>query len=275
MAKKYIPDKIKNYKQKDILMNTYKSFDLTNKKALVTGAGQGIGKGYALALAEAGADVIVVDLNEKTGEETANEIIKLGKNSIFLQADVTKSIEVKKIFKTITKLWNKLDIAVNNAGGGHFQDAIKYSEDEWNEQLQLNLTSVLLCCQEEAKIMLKQKKGSIINTASISGSIVNRATYHAAYNTSKAGIIHLTKCLGVEWAQKGIRVNSISPGNILTPAAYKPEVIPWHKKWADMNPMGRLGEIDDLKGPVIFLASEASNFITGHNLLVDGGYTLW
>ena len=159
MAEKYIPDKIKNYKQKDILMNTYKSFDLTNKKALVTGAGQGIGKGYALALAEAGADVIVVDLNEKTGEETANEIIKLGKNSIFLQADVTKSIEVKKIFKTITKLWNKLDIAVNNAGGGHFQDAIKYSEDEWNEQLQLNLTSVLLCCQEEAKIMLKQKKG--------------------------------------------------------------------------------------------------------------------
>ena len=99
MAEKYIPDKIKNYKQKDILMNTYKSFDLTNKKALVTGAGQGIGKGYALALAEAGADVIVVDLNEKTGEETANEIIKLGKNSIFLQADVTKSIEVKKIFK--------------------------------------------------------------------------------------------------------------------------------------------------------------------------------
>ena len=172
-------------------------------------------------------------------------------------------------------LWNGLDIAVNNAGGGHFQDAIKYSEDEWNEQIQWNLTSVLLCCQEEAKIMLKQKKGSIINTASISGSIVNRGTYHAAYNTSKAGIIHLTKCLGVEWAQKGIRVNSISPGNILTPAAYEPETLPWHKKWADMNPMGRLGEIDDLKGPVIFLASEASKFITGHNLLVDGGFTLW
>jgi len=256
-------------------MNEYKSFDLTNKKALVTGAGQGIGKGYALALAEAGADVIVVDLNQKTGEETANEIIKLGKNSIFLQADVTKSIEVKKVFKTITNLWNKLDIAVNNAGGGHFQDAIKYSEDEWNKQIQWNLTSVLLCCQEEAKIMLKQKKGSIINTASISGAIVNRGTYHAAYNTSKAGIIHLTKCLGVEWAQKGIRVNSISPGNILTPAACEPEALPWHKKWADMNPMGRLGEIDDLKGPVIFLASEASKFITGHNLLVDGGYTLW
>ena len=251
------------------------SFRIDGQVAVVTGAGQGIGRGFALALAEAGADVAVIDINGDTVKDTANEISKLNKRSMYFEADVTNHGDISEIINSITSKWGRLDIGVNNAGAGGFMDAVDYTEDSWDAQMSLNLKSVFMCAQQEFKAMLESNGGNIINTASISGVIVNRGTMHAAYNTAKAGVIHMTRSLAVEWAPHGVRVNAIAPGNILTPAAERPEIKPWLQKWADMNPTGRLGNIDDLQGAVVFLASSASKFITGHTLMVDGGYTLW
>ena len=250
-------------------------FSLEGRVAVVTGAGQGIGRGYALALAQAGADVALIDINGDTVKDTANEVSQLKKRSMYFEADVTNHDDISDIINSITTEWGRLDIGVNNAGGGGFMDAVDYSEDSWDAQMSLNLKSVFMCAQQEFKAMLQNNGGNIINTASISGVIVNRGTMHAAYNTAKAGVIHMTRSLAVEWAPHGVRVNAIAPGNILTPAAERPEMKPWHQKWADMNPTGRLGKVDDLQGAVVFLASDASKFITGHTLMVDGGYTLW
>ena len=250
-------------------------FSLAGRTALVTGAGQGIGRGYALALAEAGADVAVVDINPHTAEETSDEIRQLGLKSLYFDKDVTNHDNVCSVVEAVVAEWGRLDIGVNNAGGGDWIDAVDYTEESWDAQMDLNLKSVFLCAQQEFVAMRKNNGGNIVNTASISGLIVNRGTMHAAYSTAKAGVIHMTRSLAVEWSQYGIRVNAIAPGNILTPAAELPEIKPWHKKWADMNPMGRLGEVDDLQGAVVFLSSDASKFVTGHTLLVDGGFTLW
>ena len=256
-------------------MSIIDRFRLDGRTALVTGAGQGIGRGYALALAEAGADVAVVDINPETAERTAAEIRELGRQALAIEADATQPEDVDRMMDVVVREWDKLDIGVNNAGGGKWSDADQYTAETWDAAIALNLKSVLLCAQAEARAMIPNKRGKIINTASVAGLIVNRGTQNAAYNTAKAGVIHLTRSLAVEWAPHGILVNAISPGNILTPAAQQPHVKPWLKKWADMNPLGRLGEVEDLQGAVVFLASDVSGFMTGHNLIVDGGRTLW
>ena len=256
-------------------MSVIDGFRLEGRTALVTGAGQGIGRGYALALAEAGADVAVIDINTETAERTSEEVRRLGARSLYFATDVTQHDAVGRTVEAIVAEWGPLHIGVNNAGGGAFVDAVDYTEETWDASVSLNLKSVFLCAQAEGKAMLPHGKGNIINTASISGVIVNRGTMHAAYNTSKAGVIHLTRCLAVEWAPHGLRVNAIAPGNILTPAAELPEIRQWHKTWADMNPTGRMGTVEDLRGAVVFLASDASEFVTGQTLAVDGGYTLW
>ena len=250
------------------------SFKLDGRAALVTGAGQGIGRGYALALAEAGAHVAVLDINATTAETTATEIQESGKRALHFAGDATDVDDISSVIREIVSEWGRLDIGVNNVGGGGWVDAVDYTEETWDEAMSLNLKSVFMCAQQEFMAMRNNGAGSIINTASISGMIVNRGTMHAAYNTAKAGVIHLTRSLAVEWAEHGIRVNAIAPGNILT-GTEPPEIKPWQKKWADMNPMGSLGEVTDLQGAIVFLASDASKFVTGHTLMVDGGYTLW
>ena len=250
-------------------------FCLDGRVALVTGAGQGIGQGFAVALAEAGADVAVVDRNAITAAETAEQIRRLGRRAIDIVADVSRPDEVQRMIDTALGAFDQLDVAVNNAGGGVFHVAEEYTSDEWDDAIRQNLSSVFYCAEVEARAMFRRGRGSIINTGSISGVIVNRGAYHAAYNTAKAGVIHMTRALAAEWAPHGVRLNAISPGNILTPAAMRPDAVRFHKVWADMNPMGRLGEIGDLQGAVVFLAADVSAFLTGHNLVIDGGYTLW
>ena len=256
-------------------MSSLDLFRLDGRTALVTGGGQGIGRGYVHALAEAGASVAVVDINSATAHQVSDEIIKLGKESIPIVADVLSTDDVKRMVSTVIDEWGKIDIAVNNAGRVIWSKAEEVSEEDWDKVINLNLKGVFLCAQAEAKAMIPNKYGKIINTASMSASIVNRPQSQASYNASKAGVVHLTKSLAAEWAQHGIRVNCISPGYIITPLSTAPEVSKLKPLWTELTPLGRLGQVEDLKGAIVFLASDASDFMTGHDMIIDGGYTIW
>ncbi len=250
-------------------------FRLDGKTALVTGGGQGIGQAYAHALAEAGADVAIVDINPTTAEQVAEEIRALGRRSLAIVADVTKADDVRRMVETIVNAWGKLDIGVNNAGVGGWANAEDMTEAEWDRVIAINLKGVFLCAQAEARVMIPRRSGKIINTASMSASIVNRPQNQVAYNASKAGVVHLTRSMAAEWARYGICVNSISPGYTRTPLIDAPQVAPMVPGWLELIPMGRMAEVTDLQGAVVYLASEASDYVTGHDLIIDGGYTVW
>jgi sorbose reductase len=251
-------------------------FKLDGKTALVTGGGQGIGRGYVHALAEAGASVAIVDINPTTARQVSEELRELGRKSIWIEADVTIANDAKRMVEAVVKEWGKLDVAVNNAGCTIWSKTEETTEEDWDKVIDLNLKGVFLCAQAEARVMIPQKHGKIINTASMSGSIVNRPQSQVSYNSSKAGVIHLTKSLAAEWATHGIRVNCISPGYILTALVNKiPEVAQHLPFWTELTPVGRLGQVEDLQGAIVFLASDASDFMTGHNMVIDGGYAVW
>jgi sorbose reductase len=257
-------------------LNIIERFKLDGKTALITGGGQGIGQGYAHALAEAGANVAIVDINPDTAQEVAEEIKALGRKSIPIVADVTSPDDVKRMVDTVVNEWGKLDIAINNAGRTLWKNAEDVSVEEWDSVVDLNLKGVFLCAQAEARVMIPQKYGKIINTASMSASIVNYPQSQSSYNSSKAGVVHLTKSLASEWAKHGIRVNCISPGYTITSLVNKiPGVSELLPLWTKLTPLGKLGQVDDLKGAIVFLASEASDSMTGHDLIIDGGYTIW
>jgi len=252
------------------------SFRLDGKIALVTGGGQGIGQAFAHALASAGASVAIVDINPDTSDKVSQEIKTLGQESISIVADVTSIADVQRMVDKVIEKWGRLDIAVNNAGRTLWKNAEDVSEEEWDKVVDLNLKAVFFCAQAEAMVMIPQKYGKIINTASMSATIVNYPQSQASYNSSKAGVVHLTKSLASEWAKHGIRVNCISPGYTITPLVNTiPEVKELLPLWAKLTPLGRLGQVDDLKGAIVFLASPASDFMTGHDLIIDGGYTIW
>jgi NAD(P)-dependent dehydrogenase (short-subunit alcohol dehydrogenase family) len=175
----------------------------------------------------------------------------------------------------VVDAWGKLDIGVNNAGVCSHVAVDEMGEEEWDRVIDTNLKGPFLCSLAQARVMRPNKYGKIINTASISGHIVNRPQDQTHYNTSKAGLIHLTKSLAAEWAADGIYVNSISPGYIRTEMADTPEIAKMHPIWLRDTPVGRLGEVEDLQGALIFLASDTSNFVTGCDLIVDGGFTIW
>ncbi len=254
-------------------------FRLDGRVALVTGGGQGIGRGYAHGLGEAGAAVAVVDLVQERADSVAQELTEKGIDAIALKADVTKEDQVEAMVAAVVKKWGTLTIGVNNAGIGLWVDSETMTLDEWNRVINLDLTSVWLCAKYEAKVMLDAGYGKIINTASMSGGIVNMPQNQSAYNTAKAGVIHLTKSLAAEWATRGIRVNCISPGythtNLVDELAKSPEGQEMIPIWLRMTPMGRMVEVAELQGAVVYLAAEASDFTTGHDLVVDGGYCVW
>jgi NAD(P)-dependent dehydrogenase (short-subunit alcohol dehydrogenase family) len=247
-------------------------FDLTGKKALVTGAAVGIGRGCAVALARAGADVAIVDLNEQAAARTANEIRGLGRQSLALRCDVTRRSDVQEMVHRVAETFGRLDIAVNNAGIGILGADEEFSQDDWDKVIAVNLTGVFLCAQAEAQQMLRQTPvdGKIINLASMSATICN---CNASYNGSKAGVVQMTRMLAAEWGRFNINVNCISPSYVLTPMhASTPTVV--RQRIRELTPLGHVERPEDLYGAVIFLASAASNYVTGHDLVVDGGHTL-
>ncbi|MAS34072.1 MAG: short-chain dehydrogenase [Anaerolineaceae bacterium] len=254
-------------------------FGLTGRTALVTGGGQGIGRAFAHALGEAGAAVAIADLVIERAESVANELREKGVDSFAIACDVTQPQQVETMVKSITDKWGGLTIGINNAGIADWTAAEDISESNWDSINAVNLKGVFLCAQAEGRVMLEAGYGKIINVASMSASIVNTPQKQVVYNTTKAGVLHLTRSLAAEWAARGVRVNSISPGYTRTQLVDDLLETPIGKEmapqWLALTPMGRMADVTDLQGAVVYMASEASDFMTGNDMVVDGGYCLW
>lgn len=250
-------------------------FSLENSVAFVTGAGSGIGQAIACAWAEAGADVACFDLDRDSAERTVDRILAEGRRAVALAGDVTDPETVARAVGQTVEQLGALDLALNNAGISQQVPAEDMSIEDWDRMISVNLTGVFVCAQAEARHMLAHGGGSIVNTASMSGTIANRDLHQVHYNSAKAGVKHLTSSLAAEWAEHGIRVNSISPGYTATPLTQQPELAPNRAKWAAETPMGRMVEVEEITGPATFLASRAASAVTGADLLIDCGYTCW
>ena len=251
-------------------------FDLSGETALVTGAGSGIGQRLAVGLAEAGANVACLDLPDSAGlGETVERIGALGRRALRLDGDVTQAADLQRAVARCEADLGSLSVALNCAGIANATAAEDMAEAQWQRMLSVNLNGVFLSCQAEARAMLPRRRGAIVNIASMSGSIVNRGLLQAHYNSSKAAVIHLSKSLAMEWSDRGLRVNSISPGYTATPMNSRPEVAEQVKQFEADTPLGRMASVDELVGPAVFLASRAASFVTGVDLIVDGGFVCW
>jgi NAD(P)-dependent dehydrogenase (short-subunit alcohol dehydrogenase family) len=250
-------------------------FNLEDRVAVVTGAASGIGRRIALGLAEAGADVGLLDLAGSDLEGTAKEVEALGRRAVALPADVTSADDLTGAVSRVETELGPLRLAVNCAGIANAAPAEDMDRAQWQRVIDINQTGVFLSCQAEARAMLPRHEGSIVNIASMSGVIVNRGLLQAHYNASKAAVIHLSKSLAMEWCRRGIRVNSISPGYTATPMNTRPEVADQVKQFEADTPLGRMATVDELVGPTVFLLSDAASFCTGVDLLVDGGFVCW
>jgi NAD(P)-dependent dehydrogenase (short-subunit alcohol dehydrogenase family) len=249
------------------------SFRLDGGTALVTGAAGGIGARVAIGLAEFGADVACLDT--ASSEKTVAAIQEIGRRAVALTADVSDAEQVADAVARTQSALGPLRYAANCAGIHSNAPAESMPREQWQRLLDVNLTGVFTCCQAEGAAMLENGGGSIVNIGSISAVIANRGLAQVHYNSAKAGVLHLTTSLALEWAARGIRVNAVSPGYTATPMAKHPDVWEHVKAYANDIPLGRMAETDELVGPTVFLLSEAASYVTGANLLVDGGATAW
>ena len=248
------------------------SFDLTGKVALVTGAGSGIGKATAIALAEAGAAVAInYHRNEAGAESAKQQILAAGGRAITIQADVTKSADVRAMVEKTVAEFGPVDILVNNAGSlVERLRLLELTEEKWDAVIDLNLKSAFLCSQAVAASMIERRTGAIINVTSIAGRN-GGALGSIHYSTAKGGMITLTKGLAKELALHGVRVNGVSPGVIDTPFHEQfssPEAM---KNFTNIIPLGRVGKSEEVGQTVVYLASEASSFVIGENIEINGG----
>jgi NAD(P)-dependent dehydrogenase (short-subunit alcohol dehydrogenase family) len=248
-------------------------FELKGRVALVAGGARGIGKACAAALAEMGADVALLDIHKENLAAAVEDMEALGVRARGWLCDVTQSNEVKSAFSEAAEHFGRLDILVNSAGITIWAKAEEVSEEQWDRVVDIDLKGTFLCCQQAARVMIPQGSGAIVNIGSMSGQIVNTPQCQASYNAAKAAVIHLTKSLAIEWAPHNIRVNSISPGYTATEMT---KTVPeYHAGWEALIPMRRMARTDEILGALIYLASDASTYTTGHDLVIDGGYTCW
>lgn len=246
-------------------------FGLGGKVAIVTGGGRGIGQVVAQGLAKAGAEIVIVA--RSNADETIAKITAEGGKCYFVRADVTKEADVDAALAEIMEKSGHIDVVFNNAGICKHQGTIEASVEDWREVIDTNLSGEYIMCRAVAKIMIENGiKGSIINMASMSGSVVNIPQWQCSYNASKAGVIHMTKSLAMEFIGYGIRFNSLSPGYIATPMSVDtPKEL--RDAWEPLMPMHRMGTPEELIPAVLYLASPASGYTTGSDIIVDGAYS--
>jgi NAD(P)-dependent dehydrogenase (short-subunit alcohol dehydrogenase family) len=250
----------------------FPEFDLSGKVAIVTGAGRGMGYHIALALARYGADLAVCSRTRSELDQLGAEAEKLGRRVLVHPLDVRDLPAIQAMVDETVKTFGRIDILVNNAGVNAPQWATEVTEEAWDKVIDTNLKSVFFCAQAVGKVMIRQKHGKIINVSSQAGSV--GLLQRAAYCSSKGGVNQLTRVLAIEWAQHNVLVNAIAPTFVATPFTKPMFEKEGFKEYVLGNiPLGRVGTPDDVIGGVIYLASEASNLVTGHVLLIDGGWT--
>jgi gluconate 5-dehydrogenase len=254
-------------------MRVQELFDLTGKVAVVTGGSIGLGRQMAEGLAEAGADLVLCARKKERCEKTAKELEVLGGEVLALGCDVKKPAEVQAVIDATVERFGRLDILINNAGTSWGAPVEEMTLDQWNKVIETNLTGTFLFSQAAGKVMTPQKRGKIINITSVAGIHGAPPSFQAiGYHASKGGVIAFTKDLACKWGQHNIQVNAIAPGWF--PTNMSATVIERNREtFLKRLPLGRFGGENDLKGAAVFLASAASDFVTGHVLVVDGGQT--
>lgn len=249
------------------------SFSLNDKLAAVTGAGRGIGRALSIGLAEAGADVVLLSRTRNDLEDTASEIEKLGRRAYIIPTDVTSREEIRKAISYIEDQNRSIDILINNAGMNIRSTALEVTDQEWQTIMDTNLKSAFMMSQEAGKHMMEKNQGKIINIASVAGHVALRTG--VVYASTKAAMIQMTKVLAMEWGKYNINVNSIGPWYFKTPLTA--ELLQNEEYVNDIlavTPLKRIGELEELVGPAVFLSSDASNYVTGQTIFVDGGMTI-
>ena len=251
--------------------STLQRFSLEGKVALVVGGTKGLGQAMSLALAAAGADVCVSSRGPDGLEDTAKAISSLGRRGSCFAGDATDEAQVEALVAHMLETYGRIDILVNSQGIVALEPTEEFDTQAWQRVIDVNLKSLFLCCKHVARVMLKQGKGKIINISSVRG--FQGRVGDPAYAPSKGAVNQLTHSLAIEWGPKGINVNAIAPAFTRTAMAAATLDDPVKRAWVlSRIPMGRTGELEDYFGPIVFLASEASNFVNGHVLMVDGGW---
>lgn len=252
------------------------NFDLRldGKVAIVTGGAMGLGKGIAAGLASLGAVVVIADINEQIGRQTAQEIMAEVGKAEFKKVDVTNADQFQEFVEQVVKQFNRIDILVNNAGIAAKRHCIDMQVTDWKRIIDINLTGSWLGCRAVAPVMIKQKSGKIINMCSMFGFTAMPGL--SAYAASKGGVNQLTKAIALELIEHNINVNAVAPAYIATElTANMRNDQERYKDIMARTPIRRLGTIEEVVGPVVFLASELANFMVGHTMLVDGGWNAW
>ena len=251
------------------------AFDLDGRTALVTGANRGLGRAFAQALAEAGADVVVVGRHEDRNQQAAEEIgTATGRRVTAVTGDVSRSEDAGRVVAEAIEAHGRLDVLVNNAGICYHRPTLEVPDEEFDEVFDVNVAGVWKMCRAAAPHMIDAGRGSIVNVGSISAIIVNRPQWQASYNASKAAVHQLSKSLAAEWAPYGVRVNAIAPGYVKTEMAPVDEPR-FRRQWIEDAPMQRYATPEEIAPSVVYLASDASSFTTGSVLVTDGGYTVY